>query len=54
MEAVLFFLAAIGNLLLEKFLVPFEASSILLLIAAVGAIVLANRKRPEAGSEVTR
>jgi NADH-quinone oxidoreductase subunit J len=36
---------AIGNLLLEKFLVPFEASSILLLIAAVGAIVLAGRKR---------
>jgi NADH-quinone oxidoreductase subunit J len=36
--------AAIGNLLLEKFLVPFEASSLLLLIAAVGAIVLANRK----------
>ncbi|MBS1678951.1 MAG: NADH-quinone oxidoreductase subunit J [Actinobacteria bacterium] len=37
--------AAIGNLLLEKFLVPFEASSVLLLIAAVGAIVLAARKR---------
>jgi NADH-quinone oxidoreductase subunit J len=37
--------AAIGNLLLEKFLVPFEASSILLLIAAVGAIVLAARKQ---------
>jgi NADH-quinone oxidoreductase subunit J len=37
--------AAIGRLLLEKFLVPFEASSILLLIAAVGAIVLAARKR---------
>ncbi len=36
--------AAIGTLLLEKFLVPFEASSILLLIAAVGAIVLASRK----------
>jgi NADH-quinone oxidoreductase subunit J len=36
--------AAIGNLLLEKFLLPFEASSILLLIAAVGAIVLAARK----------
>ncbi len=33
--------AAIGRLLLEKFLVPFEASSILLLLAAVGAIVLA-------------
>jgi NADH-quinone oxidoreductase subunit J len=37
--------AAIGTLLLEKFLVPFEASSILLLIAAVGAIVLAGKKR---------
>jgi NADH-quinone oxidoreductase subunit J len=37
--------AAIGRLLLEKFLLPFEASSILLLIAAVGAIVLAARKR---------
>ena len=41
--------AAIGTLLLESFLVPFEASSILLLIAAVGAIVLANRKSPEPG-----
>ncbi|HET7445298.1 MAG TPA: NADH-quinone oxidoreductase subunit J [Solirubrobacterales bacterium] len=37
--------AAVGRLLLEKFLLPFEASSILLLIAAVGAIVLAQRKR---------
>ena len=36
--------AAIGTLLLEKFLVPFEASSILLLLAAVGAIVLASRR----------
>ncbi|HET8862040.1 MAG TPA: NADH-quinone oxidoreductase subunit J [Solirubrobacterales bacterium] len=36
--------AAIGKLLLEKFLVPFEASSILLLLAAVGAIVLASRR----------
>jgi NADH-quinone oxidoreductase subunit J len=48
--------AAIGNLLLEKFLVPFEASSLLLLIAAVGAIVLANRKPrrgPDAGDGVT-
>src|SRR3982751_560681 len=34
--------AAIGRLLLEKFLLPFEASSILLLLAAVGAIVLAS------------
>ncbi len=38
---------AIGKLLLEKFLVPFEASSILLLLAAIGAIVLAGRKREE-------
>lgn len=41
--------AAIGRLMLEKFLVPFEASSILLLIAAVGAIVLAGRRRDEDG-----
>jgi NADH-quinone oxidoreductase subunit J len=39
--------AAIGRLMLEKFLLPFEASSILLLLAAVGAIVLAGRKREE-------
>ena len=37
--------AAIGDLLLEKFLLPFEATSILLLIAAVGAIVLANKQK---------
>jgi NADH-quinone oxidoreductase subunit J len=37
--------AAIGRLLLEKFLLPFEASSILLLLAAVGAVVLAARRR---------
>jgi NADH-quinone oxidoreductase subunit J len=36
--------AGIGYLLLEKFLVPFEASSILLLLAAVGAIVLAGKQ----------
>ena len=44
--------AQIGELLLEKFLVVFEAASMLLLIAAVGAIVLAGRKRREA-EEVT-
>jgi NADH-quinone oxidoreductase subunit J len=37
--------AAIGTLLLENFLLPFEASSILLLLAAVGAVVLAGRRR---------
>jgi NADH-quinone oxidoreductase subunit J len=36
--------AGIGRLLLERFLLPFEASSILLLLAAVGAVVLAGRK----------
>jgi NADH-quinone oxidoreductase subunit J len=35
--------AGIGKLLLERFLLPFEASSILLLLAAVGAVVLAGR-----------
>jgi NADH-quinone oxidoreductase subunit J len=35
----------IGALLLQKFLVPFEAASYLLLIAAVGAIVLARKRR---------
>ncbi len=44
--------AAVGRLLLEKFLLPFEASSILLLIAAIGAIVLAGRRR-EGGVGVT-
>ncbi|HEU4392745.1 MAG TPA: NADH-quinone oxidoreductase subunit J [Solirubrobacterales bacterium] len=42
--------AAIGTLLLEKFLLPFEASSILLLLAAVGAVVLAGRNREEGTS----
>jgi NADH-quinone oxidoreductase subunit J len=37
--------AEIGALLLQKFLVPFEAASYLLLIAAVGAVVLARRRR---------
>jgi NADH:ubiquinone oxidoreductase subunit 6 (subunit J) len=36
---------AIGELLLERFLIVFEAASMLLLIAAVGAIVLAGRRR---------
>src|ERR1700710_2707860 len=44
--------AAIGRLMLEKFLVPFEASSILLLLAAVGAIVLAGRRREDGGAVI--
>jgi NADH-quinone oxidoreductase subunit J len=38
---------AIGELFLERFLIVFEASSMLLLVAAVGAIVLAGRSRAE-------
>ncbi len=37
--------AAIGDALLTKFLLPFEAASFLLLIAAVGAVVLARKRR---------
>src|SRR4051794_8120075 len=36
--------AQIGELLLTKFLLPFEAASFLLLIAAVGAVTLARRR----------
>jgi NADH-quinone oxidoreductase subunit J len=42
----------IGNLLLQRFLIVFEAASILLLVAAVGAVVLAGRPtegEPQAG-----
>jgi NADH-quinone oxidoreductase subunit J len=41
----------IGDLLLTKFLLPFEVASFLLLIAAVGAVVLARRRRGLAGEE---
>jgi NADH-quinone oxidoreductase subunit J len=37
--------ASIGEALLTKYLVAFEAASFLLLIAAVGAVVLARRRR---------
>ena len=39
---------SIGQLLLERFLIVFEAASMLLLIAAVGAIALAGRRRQQA------
>jgi NADH:ubiquinone oxidoreductase subunit 6 (subunit J) len=41
---------AIGELMLEKFLIAFEASSLLLLVAAIGAVVLASKHRDESGS----
>ncbi|UJA18963.1 NADH-quinone oxidoreductase subunit J [Thermoleophilia bacterium SCSIO 60948] len=37
--------AAIGELFLERFLVVFEGASLLLLAAAIGAVVLAGRRR---------
>jgi NADH-quinone oxidoreductase subunit J len=37
----------IGRLLLERFLSAFEAASLLLLVAAVGAVVLAGRHRAD-------
>jgi NADH:ubiquinone oxidoreductase subunit 6 (subunit J) len=37
--------AAIGELLLTKFLLSFETASFLLLVAAVGAVVLARKRR---------
>jgi NADH-quinone oxidoreductase subunit J len=44
--------SSIGNLLLERFLVVFEGASMLLLVAAVGAVVLAARRRDtKAGEE---
>ena len=49
----------IGRLLLERFLIAFEAASLLLLIAAVGAVVLAARRpalesteRPDHGEDL--
>src|SRR3954462_14030162 len=43
--------AAIGELLLTRFLFPFEAASLLLLMAAVGAVVLARRRGGLEGSD---
>ncbi len=41
----------IGELLLTRFLLAFELASILLLVAAVGAVVLARRRRGTPGDE---
>jgi NADH-quinone oxidoreductase subunit J len=37
--------AQLGEALLTKFLLPFELASLLLLVAAIGAVVLARRRR---------
>jgi NADH-quinone oxidoreductase subunit J len=46
--------AAIGNLLLERFLIPFEATSVLLMLAAVGAVILASRRGVSGGDDPSR
>ncbi|MGD8553937.1 MAG: NADH-quinone oxidoreductase subunit J [Anaerolineales bacterium] len=38
---------AVGETLFDKFLVPFEVTSVLLLVAMVGAIVMTRRERKE-------
>ncbi len=44
---------AVGTLMLEDFLIAFEAASLLLLVAAVAAIVLAGRKDEGTGAAAT-
>ena len=48
----------IGELLLNRFLLPFEAASFLLLVAAVGAVVMARKRRgleePRGGADRAR
>jgi NADH:ubiquinone oxidoreductase subunit 6 (subunit J) len=41
----------IGRLFLTKYLFPFEAASLLLLVAAIGAVVLARRRRGLEGGD---
>ena len=43
--------AEIGRLFLERFLIAFEAASLLLLVAAIGAIVLAGKRRADREAE---
>lgn len=41
----------VGEVLLTRFLLPFEAVSILLLVAIVGAVALVNRPAPQSDGE---
>jgi len=43
--------ATIGTLLYTKFSLPFEVTSIILLVAAIGAVVLARPKLKEGGNQ---
>jgi len=40
---------AVGDLLFSKYLLPFEATSVVLLVAMIGAIVLTKREKGERG-----
>ena len=40
----------IGQLLFTEYLLPFEAISLLLLVAVIGAVVIAKRRHPEPSS----
>ena len=44
---------AVGHLMMEDFLIAFEAASLLLLVAAVAAIVLAGRRREDRKKQLT-
>jgi NADH-quinone oxidoreductase subunit J len=39
--------ASIGTLLFDRYLIPFEITSVLLLVAMIGAIILTHRRREE-------
>lgn len=39
--------ASIGTLLFDRYLIPFEITSVLLLVAMIGAIILTRRRREE-------
>ena len=43
--------AAIGRVLYSRYLFPFEITSILLLVAMVGAIVIAKGRKSEGGED---
>ena len=45
-------ISALGIVLLQQYLLPFEIASVLLLAALIGAIVLARRERPEPPASV--
>jgi NADH-quinone oxidoreductase subunit J len=47
-------LEAIGNLLFDKWAIPFEIASLVLLVALLGAVVLAREDRPEDTERVDR